>query len=198
MGFVSNHNPKWPHTACAIFITFSLTHSRQACWPCVSCSCTTADVLALYGLVESRVQAILCSGLSVISLIACKICCILPQQFVCKIKLVKTLPTKGRTRKSFEDTQLDPLGVCPLWTPCLSLRYRGDFGKWSAACWAGLKCYHGMLAGKWIGASSWKPTKGYVVYVYIQLCVFKGVLQQSEPVLQESIFIKKDKTEELI
>lgn len=54
MGFVSNHSPKWPQTAYAIFIKVSLTHSRQACWPCVSCSCTTADVLALYSLVESR------------------------------------------------------------------------------------------------------------------------------------------------
>lgn len=37
-----------------------------------------------------------------------------------------------------------------------------------------------------------------MAYVHIQLCVFKGVLLQSESVLQESIFIKKDKTEELI
>lgn len=36
------------------------------------------------------------------------------------------------------------------------------------------------------------------MYVHIQLCMFKGVLQRSELVLQESIFIKKDKTEELI
>lgn len=37
-----------------------------------------------------------------------------------------------------------------------------------------------------------------MVYVHIQLCMFKGVLKRSESVLQESIFIKKDKTEELI
>lgn len=36
------------------------------------------------------------------------------------------------------------------------------------------------------------------MYVHIQLCMFKGVLRQSELVLRESIFIKKDKTEELI
>lgn len=85
-----------------------------------------------------------------------------------------------------------------MWPPRLPVGHRGDFGKWSSVYRAGLKCRHGELAGEWIYASSWKPTKGYVVYVHIQLCMFKGVLQWSESVFQESIFIKKDKTEELI
>lgn len=62
--------------------------------------------------------------------------------------------------------------------------------------WSQVSLWH--VTGKWIDASSWKPTKGCVVYVHIQLCMFKGVRQQSEPLFQESIFIKKDKTEELI